>query len=437
MNRQLSVLRRWAWLLVASVALAGGAAFMVSRTIPPTYEAQAKLGVGQFLILQNPDPNQITIAQQLVRFYVDKADRSLFQAVAEKLPGSDPGELQARVQVAASTDSAQILISAQDGDATRAAVIANAVGDALIAVAPPVGSKTAYDKIIDDQIAAITGQIGKAESEQQALEALPSPKPLKRARLDTVTQQLGALRATLATLLLSSKPPTNSVAFDQQALPPSAPSSPRILLNTALAGLIGLLVAAAIAFVVEHLDDTLKTASDVDAIVGASTLGLIAKLPGKRSRSEIYRLVTLVYPRSSAAESYRTLRANIAFASVDSEMKTVLVTSPSQGEGKTTTAANLSVAFAQAGKRSVLVDADLRKPGVHRIFNLTNRRGLTSLLLAPDVSPASVGQETDQEGLQIITSGPLPPNPAELLSSDRIPRDPQAAWRGVRRDRAR
>ncbi len=177
MNRQLSVLRRWAWLLVASVALAGGAAFMVSRTIPPTYEAQAKLGVGQFLILQNPDPNQITIAQQLVRFYVDKADRSLFQAVAEKLPGSDPAELQARVQVAASTDSAQILISAQDGDPTRAAVIANAVGDALIAVAPPVGSKTAYDKIIDDQIAAITGQIGKAESEQQTLEALSSPKP--------------------------------------------------------------------------------------------------------------------------------------------------------------------------------------------------------------------------------------------------------------------
>ncbi len=172
MNWQLTVLRRWAWLLVASVALAGGAAFMVSRTIPPTYEAQAKLGVGEFLNLQNPDPNQITIAQQLVQFYVDKADRSLFQSVAEKLPDSDPADLQASVQVAASTDSAQILITAQDGDPTRAAAIANAVGDALIAVAPPVGNKTAYDKIIDDQISAITDQIGKAESEQKALEAL-------------------------------------------------------------------------------------------------------------------------------------------------------------------------------------------------------------------------------------------------------------------------
>ncbi len=170
----------------------------------------------------------------------------------------------------------------------------------------------------------------------------------------------------------------------------------------------------------EHLDDTLKTASDVEAIVGASTLGVVAKLPGGRRRSEIYRLVTLVYPRSSAAESYRTLRANIAFASVDAPMKTLLVTSSSQGEGKTTTAANLAVAFAQAGKRTVLVDADLRKPGVHRIFNLTNRRGLTSLLLASDVSPGSVGQETDQDGLQIITSGPLPPNPAELLGSERF-----------------
>ena len=84
-----------------------------------------------------------------------------------------------------------------------------------------------------------------------------------------------------------------------------------------LAALVGLLVAAAVAFLVEHFDDRLKTASDVEATIGASTLGLIAKMKGNRRRREIYRLVTLVYPRSSTAESYRTLRANIEFASVD------------------------------------------------------------------------------------------------------------------------
>jgi non-specific protein-tyrosine kinase len=419
-NRQWTILRRWAWLLVVSVALAGGAAFMVSRTIPPTYEAQAKLGVGQFLNLQNPDPNQITIARELVQFYVDRADRSVYQAAADSLgPPASAESLLTAVDVVAATDSAKILITAQDGDPTRAAQIANAVARALVAVAPP-DTKTQVDVLIEEQIAAINDQIAKAQAELQRLEALPSPKPVQRTRIDNLTQQLNGLRSNLTTLLVSSKPPTNSVAIDQPAVPPTAPSSPRILLNTALAGLIGLLIAAAIAFVVEHLDDTLKTASDVAAVVGASTLGLIPKMKGNRRRSEIYRLVTLVYPRSSAAESFRTLRANIEFASVDRPMKTLVVTSPSPGEGKTTTAANLAVAFAQAGKRTVLLDADLRKPGVHRIFNLTNRRGLTSLLTAPDLSPGSISQETDQEGLQIITSGPLPPNPAELLGSDRF-----------------
>lgn len=420
MNRQLTVLRRWAWLLVASVALAAGAAYMVSRTIPATYEAQAKVGVGEFLILQNPDPNQIALARELVQFYVDKADRSVYQAAADSLgPPASADSVRAAIDVVPATDSAKILITAQDGEPTRAAQIANAVAKALVAVAPP-DTKTEVDVLVEEQIAAINDQIAKAQAELQRLEAVPSPKPQQRTRIDTLTQQLNALRSNLTTLLGLSKPPTNSLKFALPAEVPTAPSSPRILLNTVLAGLIGLLIAAAIAFVVEHLDDTLKTASDVEATLGASTLGLVAKMKGNRGRSEIYRLVTLVYPRSSAAESYRTLRANIEFASVDKPMKTLLVTSPSQGEGKTTTAANLAVAFAQAGKRTVLLDADLRKPGVHRIFNLANRRGLTSLLQAPDVSPGSISQETDQDGLQIITSGPLPPNPAELLGSDRF-----------------
>ena len=150
-------------------------------------------------------------------------------------------------------------------------------------------------------------------------------------------------------------------------------------------------------------------------------------MKGNRRRREIYRLVTLVYPRSSTAEAYRTLRANIEFASVDSPTKTLLVTSPSQGEGKTTTAANLAVAFAQAGKRTVLVDADLRKPGAHRIFNLPNRRGLTSLLLAPDVD-AGIDRPGNRPGRASDhhqRSTAAEPGRAPGLRS--IPRDPASS----------
>ena len=171
MNRQLTVLRRWAWLLVASVALAAGAAYMVSRTIPPTYEAQAKVGVGEFLVLQNPDPNQIALARELVQFYVDKADRSVYQAAADSLgPPASADSVRAAVDVVPATDSAKILITAQDGEPSRAAQIANAVAKALVAVAPP-DTKTKVDVLIEEQIASITGQIAKAQDELQRLEA--------------------------------------------------------------------------------------------------------------------------------------------------------------------------------------------------------------------------------------------------------------------------
>ena len=143
-------------------------------------------------------------------------------------------------------------------------------------------------------------------------------------------------------------------------------------MNTLLAAVSACSSPPGIAFVVEYLDDTVKNADAVQEASGLPTLGTIARMKGERSRSEIYRLAALLYPRSSVAEAYRTLRTNIEFASVDAPIQTLLVTSSIPGEGKTITAANLAVVFAQAGRRVLLVDADLRKPGVHCVFDLPN-----------------------------------------------------------------
>jgi non-specific protein-tyrosine kinase len=134
----------------------------------------------------------------------------------------------------------------------------------------------------------------------------------------------------------------------------------------------------------------------------------------------MYQLAAILYPRSGATESYRTLRTNVEFASVDAPIRTLLVTSALPGEGKTVTASNLAVVFAQAGRRVILVDADLRQPGVDRLFNLTNERGLTTLLRADETSIEAVLQGTEQAPLRLLTTGPLPPNPAELLGSQRM-----------------
>jgi capsular exopolysaccharide synthesis family protein len=141
---------------------------------------------------------------------------------------------------------------------------------------------------------------------------------------------------------------------------------------------------------------------------------------GEKGRSEIYRLVTLLYPRSAVAESYRMLRSNLEFARVDRPIHTILVTSSLPGEGKTVTAANLAIAFALEGRRVLLIDADLRRPGLHTLFDVPNTKGLTSMLRGDETDLDAVAHTNEQERLRILTSGPLPPNPAEMLGSQRM-----------------
>lgn len=131
------------------------------------------------------------------------------------------------------------------------------------------------------------------------------------------------------------------------------------------------------------------------------------------------QLVTIANPRSPAAEAYRTLRSNVQFSSLDKPPKTLLITSASPEEGKSTTLANLAVTFAQAGQKVIIVDADLRRPSLHELFSLPNEKGLTTYLLdEPDALPPL--QTTAIERLLVLTSGPLPHNPSELLGSTRM-----------------
>jgi capsular exopolysaccharide synthesis family protein len=128
------------------------------------------------------------------------------------------------------------------------------------------------------------------------------------------------------------------------------------------------------------------------------------------------KLVTFFDPKSPISEQYRTIRTNIEFSAIDEEMQTIMVTSSGPAEGKSTTAANLAVVFAQQEKQVLLVDADLRKPTVHYTFNLTNTFGLTSVL-SKQMQLIEAVNESEIENLGILTSGPIPPNPAELLGS--------------------
>jgi capsular exopolysaccharide synthesis family protein len=128
------------------------------------------------------------------------------------------------------------------------------------------------------------------------------------------------------------------------------------------------------------------------------------------------KLIASIDPKSPISEQYRTIRTNIQYSSIDKEIRTLMVTSSGPAEGKSTTVANLAIVFAQLGKKVLLVDADLRKPTVHHTFSVNNLFGFTSVLTKQRTLEKAV-IETDEKDLYILTSGPIPPNPAELLSS--------------------
>ncbi len=136
----------------------------------------------------------------------------------------------------------------------------------------------------------------------------------------------------------------------------------------------------------------------------------------KGMQSTRRKLITKLNPKSPISEQYRTIRTNIEFSSIDDEIRSIMVTSSGPGEGKSTTTANLAVVFAQQGKRVLLIDADLRKPTVHYTFGITNTFGLTNVLTRQMEIQDAI-KTTNEELLHVLPSGPIPPNPAELLSS--------------------
>jgi capsular exopolysaccharide synthesis family protein len=426
LRHQLGIARKWLPLLIAGVVLGAAAAFGLSSVQQRVYEAKATLMVGQALQALNPDVNQLIVSQRLSATYAAVATKrpALEHVIGQLGLGETPDELARRVWAEAPIESTLLVLNAQDTDPARAAAIANALAERVIASSPGTqGLQSELQKSIEAELKATQDQIRATQARVDDLAALGNPTAAQVAALEGLQGRLVTLRSTYASLVSSSaQSAANLLTVVEPAIAPSEPVTPRVLLYTLLGALVGLLLAAAIAAVIEYLDDRVKDPDAVQELVRLSTLGTVSRMDIGSGRPEFYRLATLLYPRSAVAEGYRTLRTNVEFASVDDQITTLLVTSSGPHEGKTVTAANLAVAFAQAGRLTILVDADLRKPGVDQIFRLPNERGLTTMLRSEEAGVDTLAQSTEQANLRVVTTGPLPPNPAELLGSQRMRR---------------
>ncbi|MFE5793216.1 polysaccharide biosynthesis tyrosine autokinase [Streptomyces sp. NPDC056503] len=231
---------------------------------------------------------------------------------------------------------------------------------------------------------------------------------------DTVADEASRQLVSLETPLGESTSPV-SIGITRDAATPTAPISPRPLLNAAIGLLAGLLAGVGLAALRDTLDTTLHTSSAMTEATGLAVLGTVPfdkEAPHKP-------LAAGPAAHGARAEAFRLVRTNLQFAQVDHRPRVIMVTSPLPGEGKTNTATNLALSLAETGARICLVDADLRNPCVAKAFGLVQGAGLTSVLIGAATTD-DVLQQFGEQDLSVLTSGPIPPNPAELLASDRM-----------------
>ncbi|MEP7068484.1 MAG: polysaccharide biosynthesis tyrosine autokinase, partial [Usitatibacter sp.] len=207
----------------------------------------------------------------------------------------------------------------------------------------------------------------------------------------------------------------NNISVVDKARVPAYPFKPDLGRNVTMGLAIGLIIGLLVAWLLEHLDDSIRFADDVERETGAAVLGVVPKLKTTESSRRGIALGPHLDPTSAFSESYRSVRTALQFSTSSGAPRRLVVTSSSKNEGKSTSALALAINFAQMGKPVLLVDADLRNPMLHKMLNLENTRGLSNYL-SSNVTLLQMVHKTDIPNLFVMTTGPLPPNPVELLS---------------------
>jgi non-specific protein-tyrosine kinase len=441
LREYLVIIRRWWWLLVLGAILGGGIGFIANQTKTLTYQAKTTLMIGDFIQNANPDSGAIATSQRLAQAYADMARREpILRATTETLALEiDWSLLQGRVSANPVPNTQLLEISIRDADAQRAKFVADEVTRQLILQSPTTTSldprHEAKRIFVENQLEELQARINIAQQRMQDLEAtlaleLTAEGVQKRQQeIDALQNKLTTWQDTYASLLSFTQEDTkknvNSLTVVEPATQPANPINATIEQDVALAVAIGGSLAMALAFLLEYLDDTIKTADDVQRVLNLITVGTIPKM-GQLRRKTGSKGQVVVSQKSFApvAEAYRALRTNLQFSSLimTNPSTTLLITSADTSEGKSTVAANLAVVMAQSGKRVILVDGDLRRPSLHKPFNITNDVGLTNWLVDENLGLDTALSKTVIDNLLLLPSGPLPPNAADLLSSVRIER---------------
>lgn len=430
LRQYLKSVLRWWWLIILCTGIAGGASYYVSSQQPRIYQTTTTLLVGQVTQKANPNSQDFFTVERLAESYAQIATRQpILQAAVDSLGlKMNWQSLRGRVNAYSIARTQLMGISVQDTSPERAVAIANEIAYQLILQSPNSPENQAREERsqfvlsqLDDleaRIETAKARVSELETELTTAFSARQIQDLQAeiANLEGLINNWQANYSDLLSFLEGGNSP-NYLTIIEPAQLPFQPVSPNITLNVAIAAAVGFALALGAALLLEYIDDTIKSADEMRISLGLTTLGTVNRIDGKEYRD---KLITRQDPFSPVSEAYRMLRTNLQFMTIDEPVQSMMVTSSNPGEGKSVTASNLGVTMAQADLKTIIIDADLRRPTLHKVFQVSNLEGLTDLLRSPKASVSDQLKDTGIENLQVITSGPLPPNPSEMLSSQRM-----------------
>ena len=438
-----AVLRRWFWLLGLCMLLGGVSAFAGSKLIHPSYRATTLLVVGQPTTGSDPYTGLLA-SELLVTTYLNLISQPVvLQRAAAQVGGITAQRLASQVSVKNQAGTPIIELDVDDTSAVRAARLANAIAAAFIGMQQDSSSAALARAVqhVNQQLAQVSAQITTLTAQSDALSATDPNSP----HLQVLQQQLAAaaarrdaLQTVTSQLTSQAVTATSNVSVFQPATPPAAPNHPRPLLNAVIGAALGLVIAAALIWLLEFFDDHIRTPEQAEELLGLPPLATIGVHPRRA-------LLLGGAPSRKLAMSIRGLVAKVDLAHLGDPPRTIAVASASSGEGRTTVAANLAIALARRGKRVLLMDGDLRKPrqadlpGGKRVWlprSSYSRLDVRELLdrpadLSTTLSLSQVAYRQLQEALPfptvrgvpslfVLPAGPKLPDPSELFRSDRM-----------------
>jgi len=389
---------------------------------PAVYRSRTTLIVGSTISNPNPSGTDMYLVQQLAQAYAAIAQREPLQVATMKALGREWLPYYS-VDVLPNSQIIEIQVFAEAPEPARE--VTAMLAEQLILLGPAGREEQERQNFIDAELAdlqtAILDTRKEIQQKQQELANLFSAREIANAQnlITALQSKLSTLQANYAALLATTQSgAANTLNILEPANLPTAPLDSNLLTNLLIATLLGCVVAAGGAYLIEFLDDTLKSSEEVQAVIQVPLLTAVPFISNRNDDSD--RVIMLQNAPLAAMEAYRLLRVNLEYMAITHPFRVLVVAGASARDGKSLTAANLAAAYARAGKRVILLDADLHEPDQQRLFKVPNNMGLTTALRSNDTPLESLLHLTPLPGLRLLTSGPLPPNPAELLSSHRM-----------------